>query len=85
MDTKMNKQTNDELISTDEVVELTGRGVLRGTLEQWRSNGSKGPPFYKFGHKVRYKRSEVLAWIEESRRVPAATQVANLAPRAKAS
>lgn len=43
-------------------------GVKKATLSQWRYNG-RSPRFYKLGGtgrscRVRYRRSDLLAWIE---------------------
>ncbi len=35
-----------------------------GTLTQWRYRGL-GPKFLKVGRHVRYRREDVLAWLEE--------------------
>lgn len=37
----------------------------------WRSRGKPGLPYYKMGGNVRYKRSEIEAWLESRRRVNA--------------
>lgn len=37
-------------------------GVTRGTLAQWRYE-RRGPRHYKPG-RIRYRRSDVLAWLE---------------------
>lgn len=45
--------------------------VSPSTLRHWRSRG-EGPPFFKLGGRlVRYRWSEVEAWIEASREVSA--------------
>jgi excisionase family DNA binding protein len=53
----------DEFWSSDYVAALVG--LTRNTLEKWRVRG-QGPPFVKLGGRVRYRRSDVLAWIEEN-------------------
>jgi hypothetical protein len=35
-----------------------------GTLSVWRSTGRYALPFLKVGRKVRYRRSDLLAWLE---------------------
>lgn len=51
------------LLSTAEVAELTR--VPAATLRWWRYNG-EGPRSFHLGRrKVFYKRSDVLAWIEQ--------------------
>lgn len=69
------RQLDDRLMSTAEVAALIGVGP--DTLERWRALGD-GPPWRRFGRTVggrgsrartvpRYKRAEVLAWIEAKR------------------
>jgi hypothetical protein len=37
--------------------------VSPGTLSVWRSTGRYGIPFLKIGRNVRYRRSDLLAWL----------------------
>lgn len=39
-------------------------GIAKQTLYYWRHQGS-GPPSHKVGRRVKYRRSEVEAWMEE--------------------
>lgn len=39
-------------------------GIPVGTVYQWRYKGT-GPPGYKIGRHVRYRRSDVDAWLED--------------------
>jgi len=39
-------------------------GCSNNVLAQWRSHGV-GPPFVKFGSKIRYERPGVVAWMIE--------------------
>ena len=39
-------------------------GVTTGTLANWRSTGLVDLPYVKIGRLVRYRRSDVQAWIE---------------------
>ncbi|MDI6797675.1 MAG: helix-turn-helix domain-containing protein [Desulfatibacillaceae bacterium] len=56
---------NGELLSTKEAAQfLTARP---NTLEIWRIQG-QGPRFVKIGRLVRYKRSDLLAFIEAGSR-----------------
>lgn len=55
----MEKQSN--FLTTSEVANLTG--LKSGTLEVWRVYG-KGPQFVKFGRAVRYRKADILAWID---------------------
>lgn len=38
--------------------------VAPGTLSVWRSTGRYNLPFIKIGRKVRYRRGDLLAWVE---------------------
>jgi predicted DNA-binding transcriptional regulator AlpA len=42
-------------------------GIQPKTLETWRWRGF-GPPFIKIGHLVRYRKEDVLAWLEAQTR-----------------
>ena len=59
---------DDEIMSGDQTGEFLG--VPAGTLANWRYQG-RGPRFYKVGKHVRYRKSDVLAWLEENAREPA--------------
>lgn len=48
--------------------------VSRGTLSVWRSTGRYSLPFVKIGRKVRYRRTDVLAWLEKRVRESGATE-----------
>lgn len=76
--------TEDELLSPQQVMEITGMGLQ--TLANWRMKdvhapgGSEGPPWVKpqgqigrRGGRVRYPRKQLLAWHAERQRprVPA--------------
>ena len=56
-----------DLVELDEkqAAKLAG-DVEPATMNKWRARG-KGPVFYKLAGKVRYKRADVLAWIESCR------------------
>lgn len=41
--------------------------VPYATLAAWRCRSGGGPPWYCFGRHVRYRREDVLAWIERNR------------------
>jgi excisionase family DNA binding protein len=47
--------------------------VSPGTLSVWRSTGRYALPFLKVGRKVRYRRSDLLAWLESRTRENGAT------------
>ena len=42
-------------------------GLSARTLDRYRINGA-GPPFYKFGQRVRYARKDVDDWVRACRR-----------------
>ena len=44
--------------------------VPYATLAAWRCRGEGGPPWYRFGRHVRYRRDDVLGWIEQNRGRP---------------
>jgi excisionase family DNA binding protein len=47
--------------------------VSPGTLSVWRSTGRYKLPFLKIGRKVRYRRADLLAWLEGRLRANGAT------------
>ena len=47
--------------------------VAPGTLSVWRSTGRYNLPFLKIGRKVRYRRGDLLAWLEARTRESGAT------------
>lgn len=44
-----------------------------GTLSVWRSTGRYNLPFIKIGRNVRYRRSDLIAWLEKRTRKTGAT------------
>jgi DNA-binding transcriptional MerR regulator len=42
-------------------------GIPVGTLRYYRSTGA-GPASFKLGGRVRYRRADVVAWVEEQER-----------------
>lgn len=52
----------DKLLTLQEVAEYLG--VPPATLYQWRYRG-EGPSGYKVGRHVRYRVSDVEAWLEQ--------------------
>lgn len=47
--------------------------VTPGTLSVWRSTGRYALPFLKVGRNVRYRRSDLLAWLDKRTRSSGAT------------
>ncbi len=45
-----------------------------GTLSVWRSTGRYNLPFVKIGRNVRYRRSDLVAWLEKRTRETGATE-----------
>jgi excisionase family DNA binding protein len=62
--------SNVEWLTTQEVATLIGCST--SSLNQWAHRG-KGPPYYQAypGACRRYRRDEIEAWLEASRRSPA--------------
>ncbi len=60
-----------ELLSADQAAATID--VTSGTLSVWRSTGRYGIPFIKIGRKVRYRKSDLLAWLESRTRASGAT------------
>lgn len=74
MNTLSIEQVDAEYVDEKAACKITGFSVF--TFQMWRSRGNGGPPFYKPGKKVLYKRAELEAWMQQHRHVPAATQLA---------
>ena len=47
--------------------------VTPGTLSVWRSSGRYGLPFVKIGRNVRYRRADLIAWLDSRTRATGAT------------
>lgn len=47
--------------------------VSPATLSVWRSTGRYGVPFIKIGFNVRYRRGDLMAWLEKRTRQNGAT------------
>jgi DNA-binding transcriptional MerR regulator len=54
-----------ELLTVAEVAAMTRLAV--GTLRYWRHAGSGGPPSFKLGRRVMYRRTDIEAWLKEAR------------------
>lgn len=61
-------------LTSNEVAELLG--LSRAGMEMARAQGTPHPPWFKVGHRVRYRKSEVTAWLLSNRRTSAAEQLA---------
>ena len=53
-----------ELCTRAELAQFTGVSVQ--TLARWTVEGDKGPRLTKLGHAARYRKADVLAWLEAS-------------------
>ena len=51
------------LLTTEETAEMIGMSVHWLERDRWSGEG-KAPPYVKLGRKVRYKRSDVMKWLE---------------------
>lgn len=59
----MNQQvTEDELLTTADAARVLD--VTPGTLEVWRATKRYPLPYVKIGRSVKYRRSDVLAFIQ---------------------
>jgi excisionase family DNA binding protein len=53
-----------ELLTEAEAAKLLTVSTV--TLARWRREGT-GPPWFRVGGRFRYRRDELLAWLEEQR------------------
>lgn len=58
------------MLSLSECAELLGLSAV--SLYNLRHVGADLPPSYKYAGRVRYRRSDVLAWLETQREQPRA-------------
>jgi len=64
-------QTGFDLIDCQETAEILG--ISKSALEAWRTTGRYKLPFIKVGRNVRYRRSDVLQWLESRTRANGTT------------
>jgi hypothetical protein len=64
------KMIDPEDLVPDEVI-ARELHQTKQTLASWRCNG-KGPPFFKVGRKIFYRRSDVRIWLATKLREPTA-------------
>jgi excisionase family DNA binding protein len=57
----------EELLTTRELAAELGKPYR--TLDQWRWRGL-GPAYIKFGNTIRYRRSDVEAWLDSRTHQP---------------
>lgn len=60
----MNELPEDPVLKTSQAAPITGCSPR--TLEKLRLQGG-GPAFFKIGRSVRYRRSDLIAWLEQFR------------------
>lgn len=65
-------QANRDLLSEREAAALLD--TAPGTLSVWRSTGRYHLPFIKVGRNVRYRRADLMAWLEKRSRDSGATE-----------
>lgn len=64
-------QHSRELLNEAEAADFLD--VSAGTLSVWRSTGRYNLPFIKVGRRVKYRRADLLAWLENRTRSNGAT------------
>lgn len=62
----------DQLLTEQDAADLICQSVR--TLQKWRVIGY-GPCFFKIGRSVRYRRREILDWVESRRRAHTSEQM----------
>lgn len=55
-----------KFLTPQQVLERWDQAVTIGTLANWRSR-REGPPFQKFGTRVRYPLADLVAWEAKNR------------------
>ena len=55
-------QTSRELLNEQEAAQVLD--TAPGTLSVWRSTGRYGIPFVKIGRNVRYRKTDLVAWLD---------------------
>ena len=64
-------QAGFDLIDCQETAEILG--ISKSALEVWRTTGRYKLPFIKVGRNVRYRRSDVLEWLDSRTRASGST------------
>ena len=64
-------EAGSDLLDENKAAELLT--VAPGTLSVWRSTGRYNLPFLKVGRNVRYRRGDLIAWLEKRTRETGAT------------
>lgn len=63
--TPVENVSRDEFVNERQLADMLCQSVR--TIQKWWVTGH-GPEYFKLGRSVRYRRSEVSAWIEARRR-----------------
>jgi hypothetical protein len=63
----------EELAQTDEFLTTTEAAEVLGVTPSWLHHARhfkspEQPPYHRFDRAIRYKRADLIAWIEASRR-----------------
>ncbi len=61
---------SDQLLTTDQLAAELGLHTV--TIAAWRMHDGKGPAYVKVGSAVRYRRSDVDAWLDAQTRTSTA-------------
>lgn len=69
--------TPEALLTPEQAAQVLGLSVK--TLATWRSTGRQALPFIRCGGRVRYRRSDVAAWLEGQARTSTAPAVKGMA------
>ena len=64
-------EASRQLLNEHEAAQLLD--TAPGTLSVWRSTGRYNLPFLKIGRRVRYRRADLLAWLDTRVRQSGAT------------
>lgn len=64
-------KTEPEYLTPEQVSARWDNAITPGTLANWRAR-KQGPPFQKFGTRVRYPVSGLAAWEAKHRQAPEA-------------
>lgn len=65
-------QAGRDLLDEQEAAEVLT--LAPGTLSVWRSTGRYNLPFIKIGRNVRYRRGDLMAWLDKRSRDSGATE-----------
>ena len=58
----MNEANSFKLLNQRQAAQYLGTTV--GTLNSWRHGGKNTLPFIRWGNRIRYRKSDLDAWIE---------------------